>query len=344
MSRTSPGNAPKIVDVARVAGVSVPTVSRVLNGSTPVSDRLKERVSAAIKELGYRPNSAARALALGSRSMIAILAGNSSRYGWARTIQGIEVTARQRGFSSIVSVVESAEESDVSVAVDLVLAENVAGVIVLEFDEPGRALLRALKTAIPIVGVSGGNHSEGPVPHATLEEFAAGKQVTEYLLSLGHETVHHVSQPTMGRPLGRTDGWQSALEEAGAPVPAIVHCDWEPRTAYRAGQGLATAKDVSAVFCSNDDIAMAVMRAFADNQITVPGDVSVMGFDDQPLAEFWAPSLSTVRQDFDDLGSRAFRLLEALMQGEPAPGNSVAVPKLILRESTNPHYKDRTTL
>ncbi|MGC5170057.1 LacI family DNA-binding transcriptional regulator [Microbacterium sp. DT81.1] len=336
MTQPSPSKAPKIADVARVAGVSVPTVSRYLNGTTPVSDRLRERIAAAITQLGYRPNSAARALALGRRSMIAILAGNSSRFGWARTIQGIEVSARQEGYASIISVVDSASEADVSEAVELVLAENLAGVIVLEFDEPGRAVLEALSSTLPTVAVSGGDPSDPSIPYALLDERAAGRNLTEHLLSLGHETVHHVSQPTMGQSLGRTEGWRAALEEAGAPVPPVLSCTWDPATGYAAGQALADQDDVTAVFCANDDIAIAVMRAFSDNGIEVPHDIAVMGFDNQPLAQFWAPSLSTVHQDFDDLGARAFGLLSALIGGSSQPQNSIVVPEMIIRESTEP--------
>lgn len=332
---TQPGRgAPKIADVARAAGVSVPTVSRYLNGTTPVSEPLRERIASAIVELGYRPNSAARALALGRRSMIAILAGNSSRFGWARTIQGIEVSARREGYSSIMSVVDSASDHDVSAAVELVLSENLAGVIVLEFDEPGRAVLRALGSSLPVVAVSGGEPSHPSIPYALLDERTAGKHLTAHLLDQGHRTVHHVSQPTMGSSLGRTEGWRAALELAGAPVPPILTCTWEPATAYAAGKALAAEGDVTAVFCANDDIAIALMRALSDSGVEVPGDVAVMGFDDQPLAEFWAPSLSTVHQDFDDLGGRAFGLLATLIAGGQQPEDSVVVPRLVIRESS----------
>lgn len=326
--------APVIADVARVARVSVPTVSRVLTGSTPVSDALRNRVMQAIDQLGFRPNGAARALVSGRRSMIAVLAGNTARSGWARTIQGIEIAARAEKYSTIVAVVESGDAADVDAAVDLVLSQNVAGVLVLEFDVPGRAVLKGLPATMPVVAAAGGSRRSGRVPYALLDERAAGQAATEHLLALGHTTVHHVAQPTLGQSTPRTAGWLAALKAANAPVPKVRHATWDPRTAYRVGRELADQDRPTAVFCANDDIAIAVMRAFADVGLRIPQDVSVVGFDDQPLSEFWLPALTTVRQDFDDLGARAFTLLSTLIREDRHPGNSVTTPILIHRSST----------
>ncbi len=327
---------PTIADVARLAGVSLPTVSRVLTGKTPVSPKMRARVSQAMEELGYRPNGAARALVSGRRSMIAVLAGNTARFGWARTIQGIEVAARKAGFLVIVAVVESGEPGDVDRAVDLVLSQNVAGVIVLEFDVPGREVLHKLPSRIPVVAAAGGTRRGGEVPYALLNERSAGRAVTEYLLGLGHRTVHHIAQPTMGRATGRTTGWRIALDEARAEVPEVVHATWDPRSAYRIGTEMAGQDDITAVFCANDDVAIAVMRAFSDRGLRTPEDISVMGFDDHPLGEFQRPALSTVHQDFDDLGARAFKLLSELLSGDGHERNSVITPSLVIRESTGP--------
>lgn len=330
---TRPHRPPVIADVARAAGVSVPTVSRVLTGSVPVSAATRRRVDQAIEDLGYRPSSAARTLRSGRPSMIAVLAGNTARYGWARTIQGVEFAAREKGYSTIVAVIDSVDDGDIDAAIDLVLTQNVAGVIILEFDAPGREAVRKMKN-VPTVAAAGGSRPRPSVPYALLDEGSAGREVTEHLLALGHRTVHHVAQPTLGRPTPRTSAWAAALRAAGAPVPEVLHADWTPRSAYEAGLRLATDREVTAVFCSNDDIAMAVARAFNDRGIAIPEDVSLVGFDNQPLSEFWQPALTTVHQDFEDLGRRAFRLLEALTEGGQQPRNSIVTPRLLLRETT----------
>jgi DNA-binding LacI/PurR family transcriptional regulator len=327
---------PVIADVARLAGVSVPTVSRVLTGSVPVSPAKRAQVLAAIEELGYRPNAAARALVSGRRSLIAVLAGNTSRYGYARTIQGVEEAARQAGYTVVIMVVESEDAEVVDNAVNLVLSQPVAGVIVLEFDGPGREALKRLPRGLPVVAAAGGVRRGGPVPYVLIDERAAGRAMTEYLLGLGHATVHHVAVPTMGEPSGRTEGWRDALVAAGAPVPEILHATWEPSSGHRIGLDLLERPDVTAVFCGNDDLAIGVLRAFVENGVAVPQDVSVVGFDDQPLCRFWFPALTTAVQDFDDLGARAFASLQHILDGDDVPPAAVAVPALVVRESAGP--------
>jgi DNA-binding LacI/PurR family transcriptional regulator len=325
---------PVLSDVAKAAGVSVPTVSRVLTSSKYVAPELRERVMKAVSDLEYRPNSAARATRSGKRSMVAVLTGATSNYGYAKTIEGIELAARKAGLSVIIAVVESDSEPAVNAAIDLVLSQPVAGVIILEFDRPGLAAVKAFPSSVPMVVAGGGTRRSGANPSALLDERSAGRDATEYLLSLGHKTVHHVAVPTMGKHSGRTQGWKSALTAAGAPVPPVLHATWEPASGYRLGLDLADQDDVTAIFCGNDDVAIGVISALLDRGRRVPEDVSVMGFDDQPHVALWRPSLTTVRQDFGDLGARAFQLLSAAVEGADGSSSSIVKPELVLRNST----------
>jgi DNA-binding LacI/PurR family transcriptional regulator len=325
---------PVLSDVAKAAGVSVPTVSRVLTSSKFVAPELRERVMKAVDELGYRPNGAARATRSGKRSMVAVLTGGTSNYGYAKTIEGIERAARASGMSVIIAVIESDDDDAVNSAIDLVLSQPVAGIIILEFDRPGLAAVKAFPKSIPLVVAGGGTRRTGKTPGALLDERGAGKDATNYLLSLGHKTVHHVSVPTMGKHSGRTEGWRAALTAAGVPIPPVLHATWEPASGYRVGQDLAARDDVTAVFCGNDDIAIGVIRALLDSGKRVPEDVSVVGFDDQPHVALWRPALTTVRQDFQDLGARAFALLASTVETGIPPSSSAVKPELIVREST----------
>lgn len=327
--------APVLSDVAKAAGVSVPTVSRVLTSSKFVAPELRERVMQAVAELGYRPNGAARATRSGKRSMVAVLTGATSNYGYAKTIEGIEKAARQSGMSVIIAVVESDEDEAVNAAIDLVLSQPVAGVIILEFDRPGLAAVKAFPATIPLVVAGGGSRRTGKVPGALLDERAAGRDATNYLLSLGHKTVHHVAVPTMGKHSGRTEGWRAALTAAEIDIPPILHATWDPASGYRAGEEIAARNDVTAVFCGNDDVAIGVIRALLDNGKRVPEDVSVVGFDDQPHVAMWRPALTTVRQDFKDLGARAFGLLASSVETGLPPESSTVKPQLVLRESAS---------
>jgi DNA-binding LacI/PurR family transcriptional regulator len=323
-----------IADVARVAGVSVPTVSRVLNGTVRVSAERQARVWAAIEELGYRPNAAARALANRGQRMIAVFAGDTTRYGYASTIQGIEEAARARGYMVVIAVVETDDKSTVRAAIDHALRQSLAGAVVLEYDPPGVAALAAMPSWLPVVAAASGSSREDSVPHAYMDDRHASALATRYLLDLGHRTVHHVAIPSAGRPSARMLGWRDALEGAGAPIPDIVYADWSPRSGYQAAARLLQDPDVSAVLAGNDELAMGLCKALADRGLAVPGDVSVVGFDDHPLGELWTPPLTTVRQDFVELGRRVFALLMERLDTGDLPLSLRMVPDLVVRASS----------
>jgi DNA-binding LacI/PurR family transcriptional regulator len=325
---------PVIADVARAAGVSVPTVSRVLNGSVPVSPERRARVLEAIKELGFRPNGAARSLAQRGGSMIAVFTGNTTRYGYASTIQGIEEAARQAGYMVFISVVETPDARTVERAIDHALGQPMAGAIVLEFDPPGVAALEAMPPWLPAVAAAAGGSSDDEISHAYMDDRYAAAQATRYLLDLGHRTVHHVAVPSAGRESARMVGWRDALRGAGVEVPAPLQADWAPLSGYDAGATLARDPGVTAVLAGNDELAMGVMKAMSDHGRRVPEDVSVVGFDDHPLSQLWQPALTTVRQDFVGLGHQVFGLLSGRLETGEARPSVRMVPDLVVRASS----------
>jgi DNA-binding LacI/PurR family transcriptional regulator len=288
----------------------------------------------AIRELDFRPSAAARALVARQPRLIAVIAGNTSRYGYAETIRGIEERARAAGYTVSITVVESADDETVDGAVSLVLDQPIAGVVVLKFDPPGVAALHRLPKSIPTVSISGVR--ESGVPQAVLAEADAAEEVVDYLLELGHSTVHHVRVPPSRKEDGRTTGWKRALAAHGAPVPPPVDATWEPESGREIGRALANDPTVTAVFCGNDEIAMGVIRGLVEKGKRVPEDVSVVGFDDHPLARMWSPPLTTVDQDFVGLGSRAYDLLEGVMAGGKVRKFSSERPTVVIRESTAP--------
>jgi DNA-binding LacI/PurR family transcriptional regulator len=327
---------PVIADVARFAGVSVPTVSRVLTGSVPVSEARRARVMAAIEELGFHPNAAARALVSGRRSMIGIIAPNTTRFGYARTLQGVEEAARAAGYVVVIVVVESEEPAEIQAAIGLLLGQAVAGIVVIEFDPVAVAVAKALPAAIPAVVAGSARKRNSPLPRAFVHDQTLAAEATRYLLSLGHKTVHHLAIPAATGRTGRAMGWRAALVAAGVPVPEQVDASWDPASGYEAGRRFVDDPDVTAVLCGNDELAIGLMRALSEAGRSVPGDVSVVGFDDQSFAAMWVPSLTTVAQDFDELGRRAFALLETRIRtGRSAQTSSVS-PRLVIRESTAP--------
>lgn len=327
--------APTIADVAATAGVSVPTVSRVLTGRVPVSVKRRDLVMRAIDELGFRPNAAARALANGRPSMIAVLAANTSRFGYAMTLEGVEEAARARGYMTMITVIEATDAAGAKAAIDVVLGQPVAGVIVISFDEFGEAALRALPKSMATAAAGNAVPSKSPVPQVQIAEKRAAAEAVKYLLGLGHQTVHHVALPSGNLKGGRTAGWMAALRGAGVATPQHLVASWDAMSGYELGCALARDPDVTAVFCGNDEIAIGVMRAMAEAGKDVPDAVSVVGFDDQPIAQMWMPSLTTVRQDFVELGRRTVALLQSRISNEAAPSNSLPA-QFIVRASTGP--------
>ncbi|SMH49040.1 transcriptional regulator, LacI family [Rathayibacter oskolensis] len=325
---------PVLADVAAQAGVSLSTVSRVITGRTPVSSRTRERVEKAIAELSYRPNAAAQALVSGRSSVVSVIAKNTLRWGYAATLQGIEEAARAAGYVVMITVVESADPADLERAVDSVATRSIAGAVVIDFDAVGSQTLAALPRSVPVVASAGAVKQGEDLPHAYLDDFEGGRRATEYLLSLGHQTVHHVAIPSTRERSGREWGWRQALEEAGAPVPAVVSADYDPSSGYRAAKLVPAG--ATAILCGNDEVAIGVIRELTERGVRVPADVSVMGFDDQSFAAMWSPALSTVRQDFSDLGRRTFALLQEWIETGVRPRDSIATAEIVIRESTAP--------
>jgi DNA-binding LacI/PurR family transcriptional regulator len=324
-----------IRDVAASVGVSYQTVSRVINGHPSVKESTRQLVLAAIDDLGFRPNRAARALAGGPVQSVTVLTPNTTLYGHRSALQGIEEAARAAGFAVGVRIVESTAADEVSDAVARAI-EPSGALIVIAYDEAGTAALAAVPAEVPMVAVvetPAGDAGLGK-PWVWLDDRRAALEATRYLLGLGHRTVHYLAIPSSTRTSQRQAGWRSALEEASAPVPEPVQCGWSPESGYLAGQPLAADPEVTAVLCGNDDLALGLMRAVQQAGRAIPAEVSVVGFDDTPVAGFLIPSLTTVRMDFAELGRASFALLQGILEPQTAvPGAPWPEPELIIRES-----------
>jgi DNA-binding LacI/PurR family transcriptional regulator len=305
---------PTIRDVAREAGVSLPTVSRVLTGSIPVSDRLRGQVLEAMKRLGYRPNGAARALVQGRQPIIGVVTPDVS-YGAGVMIRAIEREACGSGYVVTVTVLDPDDLTRIGTSLDVLLAQPIAGVVVLDFDRYDLQELTRMLVGIPLATISSARDDD-PLRHVFVDDRRAARELTEYLLSLGHRTVHHVSFPGLqGRMHPRERGWRDALSAAGAPIPDPVPISRPMEEDQLIDQG-RTAADVllrdpalTAVFCANDQLAFGVIRTLTTRGRSVPGDVSVVGVDDEPVAAHWTPGLTTYRLDFDWAGAAAVRAL-----------------------------------
>ncbi|MEJ1105544.1 MULTISPECIES: LacI family DNA-binding transcriptional regulator [unclassified Kribbella] len=337
---------PGSTDVARLAGVSQKTVSRVLNGEPYVKEEVRLRVQAAMRELGYRRNNVARALNSGRTRRIGVVCLGTALFGPSTQLVAIERTLRSTGYSlSIVNTLEG-DTRGVAGAVDHLLEQGVDGIILsepidegddqpIDLDIPVLSFGQFPGLSAPSMLFTGGNNT------------GAGRLATEHLLGLGHRTVWHVAGPQRWwAARERLDGWRQALAAAGVPEPPVLQGDWLPASGYEAGRKLATNDEVTAIFVANDDMAIGVLRALAEADRSVPDDVSIVGFDDIPSAAFLTPPLTTIPQDFDEHVARGIANLVTEIESptdDRSPAPEPPPLRLEIRQSTAaPRGRSRT--
>ncbi len=314
--------------VAARAGVSGQTVSRVVNDSPRVDPATRERVEAAMAELGYRPHRAARALRTGRSMTIGVVAQTLATVGNSRMLQAVAEAAEVRGYAlalvtlgadgRIVDAFDRLHDQDVDGAIVL----NEASALARDADPAGLALVVVDAPADPRFTVIGTDHAAG------------ARAATAHLLDRGATTVHHVAGPADSFAAAeRERGWREALEARGRTAPDPLRGDWSAADGHRIGEALVADPAVSAVFAANDQMALGLLRAFADAGRRVPEDIAVVGFDDIADAAEFRPPLTTVRQDFAALGERAVRILVDRVEGRDVADPPLLMPSLIVRAS-----------
>jgi DNA-binding LacI/PurR family transcriptional regulator len=332
-----PVSRPVMADVARRAGVSHQTVSRVLNGHPNVSEATKAEVLAAIRDLGYRPNIAARTLVTGKTNVLGVVSLDTTLYGPASMLYGIERALHPEYFVAVASLPSFGRQT-LTEAVDRFVGQAVAGIIVIAPEISAANALRGLATSVPLVAVGSGDYA--PLPSVAIDNRAGAAAATRHLLGLGHRTVYHIGGPDNWLDAReRVEGWRATLRDAGAPQPELRRGDWSARAGYEVGHDLAARPEVTAVLCGNDAMALGFLRAAAEHGRRVPEDISVVGFDDVLEAAYYSPPLTTVRQDFGALGVRALDVLMDLItsRSEPRPVLPIT-PDLVIRSSSGPPW------
>ncbi|MFE1835647.1 LacI family DNA-binding transcriptional regulator [Streptomyces sviceus] len=327
------------MDVARLAGVSQKTVSRVYNDEPYVSDEVRRRVLQAGEELGYRMNNAARALASGRTRSIGVVTLGTALYGPASLLMGVERAVRDTGYAlRVVNTVEG-DPTGVAGAVDSLVEQGVDGIVISEPIDDGHGEDLSARVEVPVLVL-------GAPPLAKPKTLAAGvgadlmaRTATEYLLELGHATVHHLAGPQRWYAArDRLEGWRSTLAAHNRRIPPVVEGDWSASTGYTAGRELAADDTMTAVFAANDDMAIGLIRALTEAGRRVPEDVSVVGFDDIPVAAYVTPPLTTMRQPFDTVAQEGLKRLVHCIENPDAPPLPAGEPPvdLVVRASTAP--------
>lgn len=328
---------PVMADVAARAGVSLQTVSRVVNGHHAVRADTRERVELAITDLGYRVNTAARALVTRSTRTVGVISVSTAEFGPSSALHGLEAAARTAGYATSVVLLQEVDRAAMREAVDHLRDLGVDGLVVIAPDDAAVGALEAIEASLPVVTLEAPLDAlaGGALPSASVDQEQGARRAVRHLLDLGHATVHHVAGPSDWlEARSREAGWRAELLAAGARVPEPVRGTWAAASGHRAA-GQLVADGATAVLTGNDQVAIGLLGALWQRGLRVPEDVSVVGFDDVPEAAYLVPPLTTVRQDFDALGRRCLDVLLARLRGEE-PEVQRLEPTLVVRASTGP--------
>lgn len=330
------GRKPRMADVARVAGVSHQTVSRVLNDSTAVRPETRERVLAAIAELGYRPNVAARALVTRSSRTFGVVTFGAELYGPSSTLMGVENAARAAGYYVSLANMNVVDVASVRSAIDHFVQQGVDGLVVVTTSIEGDETFESLDLDMPIVVVGAGRTPRANEISVAVDQELGARLAVRHLIELGHREILHVSGPEDSFDArARVVGYRAEMQEAGLEPLAVVEGDWSAERGYEAGQRLCAAGQLpTAIFAGNDPMALGLIYALTEAGHDVPTDVSVVGFDDVPGAEFYRPPLTTLRQNFEELGRRCIEALLEAIRNSDKPQQQPTQPELVVRRST----------
>lgn len=323
-----------MADVAARAGVSGQTVSRVVNGSPRVDPQTRARVEGAMAALGYRPHAAARALRTGRTQTIGVIVSTLASVGNSRMLEAVARAAVDRDLALTVVTLGVVGRAGIGAAFARLHDQGVDGAIVLN---EASALARETEppTGLRLTVVDSPADPRFDVVES--DHYGGAWAATDHLLHLGHSTVWHLAGPANSYAAqARERGWRAALEASGVIAPPVVRGDWSSASGHSVGAALADRPDVGAVFAANDQMALGMLRALAEAGRRVPDEVSVVGFDDVPDAAQYHPPLTTVRQDFDELGERAVAALASRIEAATSAVRTTVPATLVVRSSTAP--------
>ena len=330
-----PAKVANIFDVARLAGVSHQTVSRVLNDVPGVRPATRQRVEQAIKKLRYTPSPAARALVTRRTRMIGLITPASADFGPSSIAIHFSEAAREARYSVISVASVSGDVSSIRGVVESLLRERVEAVVLIAEDVAQLDVVRALEAGVPIIAVAAGQH-RGPLT-VSIDQYRGAREAVRHLVELGHRSIASLAGPEVSPDaIERVRGWRDELSEARLVATELSHGDWSAESGFLFGSQLAVGS-ATAVFVANDQMAIGVMAALRGRGLRIPEDISVVGFDDVPEAAYFVPPLTTVRQDFGSLGALTMQQVLIALEEPETAAESIPIPtRLVVRQSTAP--------
>jgi LacI family transcriptional regulator len=325
--------------VAREAGVSASTVSRIINGTVKVSDGLKHAVDAAIAKYDFRPNAAARGLALGKTLTIGVVAQAIDSPFYGEGLRGIEACLRHRGYAPLFMSGNWADEDEDRCMREFI-ARGVDGIIVFA-GRLGDTKLRSYAKEVPIV-VTGRKLRAPGLFSLQIDDQHGAALAVRHLVELGHRRIAFITgSDNHPDALERLEGYKAALQDAGISFdPRLIATgDWHEDGGVRATRSLfESGVKFTAIFCVNDQTAYGACLALFRKGLAVPRDVSVVGFDDLPSSAYRLPPLTSVRQSIGELGEQSAQAILQLIAGQ-RPKITPRPVELVVRESTSPVAK-----
>ncbi len=327
---TAARRAPTMHDVAARAGVSHQTVSRVLNGLETVRPETRERVLEAIAHLGYRRNLAARTLVTSRTRAIGVLALATPDFGPTSSLHAIERATRDAGYQPLITSTPPDAEA-MRTSMEFLLDQAIEALVVIAPYQPMLDALDRAGIALPVVTLQSG---DGPGIAASVDQRAGAALAARHLLERGHRRIQQITGPVGFLEAAiRREAVDAELRAAGIEPGEAVPGDWTVESGYRAGA--AIAPDTTAVICGNDQMALGLLHALVESGRRVPDDVSVVGFDDIPEAAHSLPPLTTVRQEFAEVGRRAVAHLVGVLDGGRSASAAIepVAPVLVRRAS-----------
>lgn len=340
-----------IDDVARRAGLSVATVSRVMHNNPRVSPQARRRVNEAIDALGYTPNALARGLAMRSTQTIGVLVSSIADPFWAEVTRGIEDYAHQAGYGILIasSYEDAAREQN---SMKLFRHKRVDGIVVGASSSGPEALNSARAHHLPVVFINSEHidpdeaadpmpalEAEHPSAYLVADDAHGAMLVTAHLLALGHTRIAYIGARDRASSVRRLNGYRQALEQSGLTLDeTLVVITGEGANDGELGAFRLLTREArpTALFCYDDMTALGALRAARALQLRTPSDVSIVGFDDIPIAAYLDPPLTTVRQPMYEMGQQAMSMLVALLQGADPPRYVTMPGELVVRSSSGP--------
>lgn len=306
-----------------MCGVSVQTVSRVINRRPDVSPATRAAVEGAIAAVGFQPSAVARSLVQQRSYTLGVIAAGLRYFGVAQTLNGITEESEASGYALLLKEVPTSAEVDVLPVIDFLMAHRVEGIIFAapdlgEVDVRGK-LPRSAPSIVFLKSDPSPDYST-----ILIDNYGGGRQATGHLLALGRRRIAHLAGPQdWHEARDRRQGWRDTLKEAGQAPGPITSGNWSAESgATGMAELLASDPELDAVFVANDQMALGAMSELHARGIAIPGQVAVVGFDGLEEADFFTPSLTTVRQPLRELGKLAVRELLATVRGE-TPARSV---------------------